>query len=252
MSLTIACVFDRDGLSKFDADSLAESVDILILPELFDGGYERLQNGGTSSQETKALLQEFAGISRKHHLGMIAGSLALPGRDGAVRNTAVVFADGEEIARYTKTHLFKPLGDDQYFAPGQPGEIVTLRCRDTSVRLAVIICYDLRFPEIVRPWFKSGLDLLVVPARWPAARDELWQALLKARAIENQCFVVGVDSRDGEGGGSYAYGPAGESIFALAPKGSDEERPWCSFTLELDDIASVKTRLDTRPDAILL
>jgi predicted amidohydrolase len=118
--------------------------------------------------------------------------------------------------------------------------------------MGVIICYDLRFPEAVRPWFKSGLDLLCVPARWPRVRDDLWQALLRARAIENQCFVIGVDSRDVEGGGSYAYSPLGEPIFSLGPDPQTGEMPWHRFEIDWEEIARVKSRLDTRVDAHLL
>ena len=120
------------------------------------------------------------------------------------------------------------------------------------MKTGVIVCYDLRFPEIVRPWFKSGLDLLIVPARWPAVRDDLWKLLLRARAVENQCFVVGVNARDDEGGGSYAFAPDGRTVFELGPASGVDQESWKSFEIDPTEIARVKERLDTRPDAHLL
>ncbi|HEX9751757.1 MAG TPA: nitrilase-related carbon-nitrogen hydrolase [candidate division Zixibacteria bacterium] len=252
MTATIACAFDADGLETFAAGSNAAAVDILILPELFDGGYARLESGGSSAERTARILDRLSGISRQHRLHLIGGSLALPGPDGKVRNTSVVFSNGIEIARYTKTHLFRPLRDDIHFAPGHPGEILGLQCGDETIYVGVIICYDLRFPEIVRPWFREGLTLLAVPARWPRVRDDVWKTLLRARAIENQCFVVGVDSRDDEGGGSYVFGPAGEIVFDLGPDPRPEDRPWYSFAIDTAAIDTVKSRFDTRRDAVLL
>ncbi|MBD3299075.1 MAG: hypothetical protein GF341_10500 [candidate division Zixibacteria bacterium] len=80
----------------------------------------------------------------------------------------------------------------------------------------------------------------------------MWKTLLKARAIENQCFVVGVDSRDDEGGGTYAYGPDGTEHAALGPGLFSTDPPWIQFSINCDDISSVKQRLDTRLDARLL
>jgi predicted amidohydrolase len=96
------------------------------------------------------------------------------------------------------------------------------------------------------------LDLLVVPARWPRVRDDLWSALLRARAIENQIFVIGVNARDDEGGGSYAYAPDGSTVFAIGPDRKPDEAPWQSFEFDLGTIKTVKDRLDTRIDARLL
>jgi len=94
--------------------------------------------------------------------------------------------------------------------------------------------------------------LLIVPARWPAVRDDLWKLLLRARAVENQCFVVGVNARDEEGGGSYAFAPDGRALFELEPAVGANQESWCSFEIDPADIARVKERLDTCPDARLL
>lgn len=252
VSVTIACAFDERGLAAFERESTPGSVDVLILPELFDGGYRRLHSEKGASDQIKQTAAWFEQISRNHRLHLVAGTVAWLWDDGKLRNTSLVFSAGRRIATVAKTHLFRPLGDDQYFASGSRGDVVTLEVNGRAVQTGVIVCYDLRFPELVRPWFKKGIDLLVVPARWPRVRDEIWQLLLRARAVENQCFVVGIDSRDDEGGGSYAFGPSGDTHFALGPDVTSNEAPWQSFKIDLDEIANVKERLDTRRDAILL
>lgn len=252
MTIRIACAFDDDGLSAFDRECKPGTVELLVLPELFDGGYKRLHHDRGPSADVSRIAGRFAEISKSHALTLIAGTVAWTSQDGKVRNTSLVFSNGQKSAEVAKTHLFRPLGDDQFFAPGTPMSPITLDCGGEKVRTGIIVCYDLRFPEIVRPWFKSGLDLLVVPARWPSVRDEMWKLLLRARAVENQCFVVGVDSRDDEGGGSYAFAPDGRAVFELGPSDGVNTVTWKSFEIELSDISRVKQRLDTRVDARLL
>lgn len=252
MSITIACAFDDTGLGAFEKENGPGTTDILVLPELFDGGYKRLHRDKGPSPTVTQFADRVARVSREHQLHVIAGTVAWKNNDGNLRNTSLVFSAGDKVAEVGKSHLFRPLGDDQFFVPGTPMTPLDLRCHGQVVQTGIIICYDLRFPEIVRPWFKRGLDLLIVPARWPAVRDELWKLLLRARAVENQCFVVGVNSRDDEGGGSYAFAPDGRALMDLAPSGGDNDVSWLSFQLELDEIAQLKQRLDTRVDAWLL
>jgi omega-amidase len=254
MVLKFANTYDLNGLEAFASlpGQQRAGIDFLVMPELIDGGYARLHREAGPRSDVKVLVDRLASISRACQLHLIAGTLALPDSDRVVRNTCLVFSDGEMAGSFSKSHLYRPLGDDRFFAPLSPGSMVELKCGDRLVHIGVIVCYDLRFPETVRPWFKSGIDILIVPSRWPRIRDDQWCALLKARAIENQCFVVGVDSRDEEGGGSYTYGPEGREIFALGPDPQPNEPLWHTFDIDLDDIKRVKTRLDTRTDAWLL
>ncbi|GAB4327521.1 MAG: hypothetical protein Kow0074_22890 [Candidatus Zixiibacteriota bacterium] len=253
MTISIACVFDWKDLDAVIAAGTGMSrTDLLILPELCDGGYKRLHAEQGVSESADEMQSVCAALSRDRRMTVIAGSMALPGDDGTLYNRSVVWSLGEQKASFDKVHLFKPLGDDQFFAPGTPREPVVISTSAGDIRLGVMICYDLRFPELVRRWFKSGVDLVVVPARWPRVRDDAWKTLLKARAIENQCFVVGVDSRDDEGGGSYAYGPDGTEMAALGPDLFSTDPPYLHFSINFEDIRRVKQRLDTRLDARLL
>ena len=251
-AIRVACVYDTANLNTFERETGPRQHDLLILPELCDGGYARLHRDKGPMPGASEIASRFEALSGRLGLHCVAGSVAWRHRDGAVRNTSLVFSRGAQAAVISKTHLFRPLGDDQFFAPGIPGPILQLDIAGRMVRTAVIICYDLRFPEIVRPWFKEGLDLLLVPARWPRVRDGLWHALLRARAIENQCFVIGVNARDDEGGGSYGFGPDGTEVFRIGPDPTPADDTWSSFEINLAAIHEVKSRLDTRIDARLL
>ena len=102
--------------------------------------------------------------------------------DGKVYNTAMVFdRSGACIASYDKTHLFTPMGEDQVFTPGDS------LCRFTldGISCAILICYDIRFPELTRTMCLDGMDVLFVVCQWPRARIGLLQTLCAARAIEN-------------------------------------------------------------------
>jgi predicted amidohydrolase len=103
--------------------------------------------------------------------------------------------DGRELLHYQKIHPFALAGEDRHYSGG---EMLSTAVVD-GVRVTPLICYDLRFPELFRV-AATRTDLFVVIANWPEKRHQAWSTLLSARAIENQCFVLGVN-RVGEAGG---------------------------------------------------
>ena len=116
--------------------------------------------------------------------------------DAKPKNVALaVDREGEDIALYAKTHLIGLMAEDQHYAPGEGPVVFEI----DGVPTSAFICYDLRFPEIFRE-VAEDVSLMIVIASWPAVRDGHWQQLLPTRAIENQCYVVGVN-RVGAGGG---------------------------------------------------
>jgi len=129
-------------------------------------------------------------------------------------NQAVIYKPtGRELARYSKLHPFSYAGETDHYAPGTG--IETFACN--AFKVAPFICYDLRFPEAFRAATRHGVQLLVVIANWPAARKDHWTSLLKARAIENQSFVIGVnrcgtDPNHAYSGGSQVIDPRGEIL----------------------------------------
>jgi predicted amidohydrolase len=142
-----------------------------------------------AEDESRPTEQFLRGMSRE--LGVyLVGGLATRGADGRGRNDAVVTSPaGETIARYCKLHPFSPGKEKQHYSAGD--RIVTFDWNDVTV--APLICYDLRFPEAFRRATRRGARVLVVIANWPSPRVEHWVTLLRARAIENQAYVLGVN-----------------------------------------------------------
>lgn len=174
------------------ARAAADGARLVALPEMFATGFSmRSTEMASHAEATVRFLSEAAA---RHGVTLIGGFAdpcpALP------RNAAAVFdPDGAERARYHKIHPFSLAREHEHFEGGDRLTHVEVE----GVRVTVLVCYDLRFPELFRA-AASRTDLFVVIANWPEARRDAWSTLLKARAIENQCFVLGVN-RVGEGNG---------------------------------------------------
>ncbi|MGC9944515.1 MAG: carbon-nitrogen family hydrolase [Verrucomicrobiota bacterium] len=158
---------------------------LVLLPEMFATGF--CMNPGEISEGdpsgTTAFLQKLAS---KFKCYFIAG-LARLGDDGRSYNEAVIVSpQGRELGRFRKIHPFSFAKEDDFYAPGK--EVLLLNLEQYLV--SPFICYDLRFPEVFRLAASRGAQVFTVIANWPTARQEHWLTLLRARAIENQSFVV--------------------------------------------------------------
>ncbi len=213
-SIRVGLGFDADVLLLQRYKERLSELDIVLFPELMDGGYAALKRGMKAHTINDGFVSILKNASEEFSNTIIAGSIFLKEGTSRPTNTSLVFSRGKLIHRYDKMHLFKPTGDPKYFARGLRTGIFKPRAHKKSVSAGVVICYDLRFPELMRMMALEGMKILFVPARWPMARDDAWQTLLKARAIENQIFVVGCNSSDAEGGYSYAFDPFGAMIFS--------------------------------------
>lgn len=161
---------------------------LLVLPEMFATGFS--MKTATLAEERGGGTEEFLQDLARRHRVTVIGGLACKGAGPKARNLALACNEsGTEIACYSKMHPFSFAGETEHYEPGN--EVVTFTWGDFTVGL--FICYDLRFPEVFRSAVNSGADLLVVIACWPAVRDTHWRTLLRARAIENQAYVVGVN-----------------------------------------------------------
>lgn len=181
-------------------DAMALAPDVLVLPETWNTGFfPREHLTELSCRDGGEIKDRIGGLAKAYGVNIVAGSVSTV-RDGRVFNTAMVFdRRGCCIAQYDKTHLFTPMGEDNYYTAGDH------LCRFTldGISCAVIICYDVRFPELVRTLSLPGLDMLFVVSQWPKARIPHLKTLTAARAIENQMFVVSCNS----------CGTAGETVF---------------------------------------
>jgi omega-amidase len=190
------------------------SLDVLIFPELMDGGYAALAQGALPHRPLDPFLCFLRASTRCYPFTLIAGSMFFDDGSAHPTNTSLTLRRGRIIHRYDKIHLFRPTGDHRTFTPGTRIGCFRLRTEGRSVRAGVVLCYDLRFPELTRMMARQGMQILFVPARWPAARDDAWRTLLKARAIENQVFVAGCNATGKEGGYSYVFDPLGKEVFS--------------------------------------
>ena len=183
---------------------------LLVLPEMWSTGYS-YRNLAELAATTPAVVEEIAELSARHGL-VIAGSLPEPHGE-KVCNTAYIVDSGKLLGTYRKMHLFSLMNEDRSLDPGEKWLVV-----DSSVgRLGVFICYDLRFPELARRLAVEEAEVIVVPAEWPKPREEHWRTLLRARAIENQLFIVAANCCGIQGkldffGESLIIGPKGEIL----------------------------------------
>ena len=232
---------DPEGNSKRAHALLEEAgragAGLAVLPEMWWTGFSYRRLPGFAEQ-TPASLEAVGEIARRHGM-TVAGSW--PESDGEkVYNTAyVVGPDGEIAGSYRKVHLFGPMKEDRFLAAGDRPVVVEM----PFGKVGLVLCYDLRFPELVRRLALDGAELVVVPSQWPEKRVEHFWTLLRARAIENQLFVAGVN-RCGSGGklkfGGYSsvIGPRGETIVEC---GSMESAP--AAEIDLDEVAKVREEI---------
>ena len=187
-----------------------DGVELAVLPEMWGCGfaYRELNN---LARRTPELVDKLRELSRELSM-VIVGSL--PEAHGEkVFNTAYLLDRGRLAGSYRKLHLFSLMGEDRALDSGD----ATLVAQTSVGKIGVMICYDLRFPELARKLALDGADIIVVPGEWPKPREEHWRTLLRARAIENQLFVIaanccGVVGKLDFFGQSMLIGPKGELL----------------------------------------
>lgn len=185
--------------------------DLVILPELATTG--ATTEGDRAVPVDSADVNALRAIAKSHQMWIVAGIALREARGACAVNAAIAIDPSGEIAAiHRKRRLFALGGEDRDFTPGTDSTIVDIN----GVKLGLFICYELRFPELFGP-IASQVDAMAVVANWPANRQEHWDALLRARAIENQCFMIGVN-RTGHAdnlsyiGGSTVFDPWGDRL----------------------------------------
>lgn len=165
-------------------DSINEKVDLIVLPEMFSTGFTMHPAAVAEpmSGETIDWLKTIA----KSKQSAIVGSLVVHDGGGFYNRLVFIYPDGT-IQHYDKKHLFTLAGEDKVYTAGNEKLLVEY----SGFKICPLICYDLRFPVFSRN--TEDYDLLIYVANWPKLRINAWDALLKARAIENQSFVIGVN-----------------------------------------------------------
>jgi omega-amidase len=197
--------------------SINGTPDICLLPEMFNTGFS-VDPAGLSEPPNSITFNWMKQMAESRG-GAICGSYIVHEKNKYYNRFVFVTPEGDSFI-YDKRHLFSMGGEGKYFTPGKKRVIIDFR----GVRIFPVVCYDLRFPVWSRN--KNDYDLLLYSANWPVARHLVWVTLLKARAIENQCFVAGANrvGTDGTGavysGDSMVIDARGETI---SPPAGDKE-----------------------------
>jgi predicted amidohydrolase len=186
--------------------------DLIILPEMFSTGFtmDTEKFAEEMDGETVSAMRRWSTVLNAH----VAGSIIIR-ENGRFFNRVIVTSPDGNVYVYDKRHLFRMGGEDKKYTGGK--ENITVGIKGWRVR--PFICYDLRFPV----WSRNsadGYDLAFFCANWPAVRENHWETLLRARAIENQCYVAGVNRTGVDGrrikynGGSCVIGFRGEELYS--------------------------------------
>ncbi len=208
--------------------------DLVILPEVANTGFYQ-HNYESVEKNLEEELRLFLKLSEMKDIVIITGVAERDGDD--LYNSAVIIHNGKIIGKYRKTHLFPLTSERKHFKAGDKLEVF-----ETPVgRVGILICYEVRFPELARKLTKMGAEMIVIPAEFPRVRIEHWRILLQARAIENQLFVAGVNCVEGDldyGGHSMLIDPNGKVLV----EGGDYQEVMMS-DIDLRDVERVRKEM---------
>ncbi len=260
MTLTIATIQANllwedkvSNLTKFreKIDQLSDDVELVILPEMFTTGFTMSPNA-LAEDANGSTISWMKKLSREKNI-VIAGSI-IAEENNQYYNRLICMLPSGNYGIYDKRHLFSFAGEQNYFKAGNKRLIASLK----GWKINLQICYDLRFPVWARQQAKlneEGLmspeyDILVYVANWPEARIHAWRTLLCARAIENLCYVIGVNRVGNDGnnihycGSSMVIDPLGQVLY----HGADDEET-CELSLDKEDLENIRKKYAFLQDA---
>jgi len=218
-------------------NQISEHVDLIVLPEMFTSGFSMKPKVSAEKMngETVEWMQQLASVKN----AAISGSIIIV-ENGYYYNRFLFVQPSGEVNYYNKKHLFTLAGEDKVYTSGTEKKVINYK----GWKICPLICYDLRFPVWARN--VEEYDLLVYVANWPKPRIAAWDALLKARSIENLCYTigvnrVGVDENNLEySGHSAAYDCLGKKLTHIKTNIEDK----AILTLQKNHIQEVRTKLN--------
>jgi omega-amidase len=234
-------------MEKWAAEAARRGSHLVVFPELWSTGYDLVNAKEHAHQLSKGLFAQISTVATQNKISVVGSVLEKRGLE--VANSAPYFApNGRMMGVYRKIHLFGLMEEDKYLQPGSSPLVIDLPWGKTGLA----ICYDLRFPELFRRYALEETRVVIIPAEWPLERIEHWRALLVARAIENQCYIIACNAA-GEigdtmfGGHSMIVDPWGNIVIEA------NETPFLvTAEIEMDLIDDVRKRIpvinDRRPE----
>lgn len=204
-----------DNSASIECADTESGNDILFFPEMSLTGFS--MNTAYTSESAKETVRECEELAREYGVSIGIGWVK-HGEPLCENHYSIITPDSGEILDYAKIHPFSYGGESEYFIGGDS----LCTCSVGDMKIGTAICYDLRFPEIFQI-LSDSVDLIVVPANWPERRKKHWMTLLEARAIENQCYIAGVNccgmmNDMYYSGDSCLYGPDGieaETVYKI-------------------------------------
>lgn len=222
-----------------------KGTDLFLLPEMSLTGFS--MHTEKTKESGKETVWQIRKLAAKYHMAVGVGWVKDTG--ALCENHYSIVTPEDEILDYTKLHPFRYGGETEYFQGGCELPV----CEYQGFRIGVQICYDLRFPEPFQ-CLSRDVDLVLVPANWPAARSAHWKCLLQARAIENMVYLAGINcagEMDGKyySGDSGMYAPDGEKVETERLVLSDSCAGECVLLCELkNDVCRYRERFPMKED----
>ena len=220
--------------------ALKPPVQVVVLPEMFSTGFS--MNPGALAETMDGPTLQWMQHTAKEKKVILTGSVIIE-EEGRFFNRMIWMLPNGQYGFYNKKHLFAFAEEDRHYTAGTERFITSVN----GWKIALMVCYDLRFPVWARQQSGPGepfeYDMLLYVANWPQRRSLAWKTLLVARAIENQCFVVGVNRVGNDGNGIYHSGdsmlvdPLGEVLFH-----SENEEAVFTTTLQKEKLDEVREK----------
>jgi predicted amidohydrolase len=239
-------------VSEMTAEASRRGSKLVVFPELWSTGYDLKRAASYATAVDDGIFNSVAELAREYAIDIVGSQLSLLG-DGKFGNTAVYFDHtGDNLGTYHKIHLFGDMFEDKYLTGGSGLVIV----QTSWGKVGLAICYDLRFPEPFRAYALAGVQAVILVAQWPWPRLAHWRTLLRARAIENQMFIIACN-RVGQTRSADFFGhstildPCGEAILEAG-----EQVDLLTATIDLAQLPAIRSRMpvfdDRRPNAYSL
>ncbi|EGA88845.1 amidohydrolase [Planococcus donghaensis MPA1U2] len=224
-------------------EAAENGADTIVLPEMWNTGYAltELNTLADSTNRTVEMLKNFA---KEKSVNIVGGSVSTEKNNGFYNTMYVVNKKGELVSEYDKAHRFGLMDEHIHLEEGD--SLGTFKL--DNVVYGGVICYDIRFPEWIRAQALNDAKLIFVSAEWPEPRIDHWRTLLQARAIENQCFIVGVnrigrDPNNVFGGSTMVIAPWGEIRLDMK-----KEEGVGYVEIDLNEVEEVRKRIPVFDD----
>jgi omega-amidase len=227
--------------------------DLICFPEMWTTGFDWEANKRMAPEQV-SVVERVAAMARENGI-WISGSMLTTYEQGRASNTHLLFdREGVERGRYTKSHLFSMIREHEHEAAGNSLGIVETPWGKTGLA----VCYDLRFPELFRTYAIKGVGLTLLPSAFPDPRMAHWNVLVKARAIEDQMFMVAANQV-----GAEAFGPAGRATYfgdslivdpwgETVAEAAENHEELVTATIDMDSVDRIRAKMtvlrDRRPE----